>query len=93
MGHKIFAVYDSKAAAYLPPWISENAATAIRRFEASVQNPETDFARFPGDYTLFELGDWDQHSGEIRMNQAHTNLGTALSYLQNNRMNTEGNNE
>lgn len=84
MGHKIFAVYDSKAGAYLPPWTSNNAATASRRFEASLENRESDFARFPADYTLFQIGSWDEEFGVITMDGAPTNLGTALSYTKEN---------
>jgi len=77
---KIFAVYDSKAEAFLPPWIEKSAGTALRRFEATTKNPESDFGRFPADYTLFELGDWIETAGEIRMHNAKKNLGLALEY-------------
>lgn len=80
--HKIFAIYDSKAGAYLPPWTSTNAATAARRFEASLESKESDFARFPADYTLFQIGSWDEEFGVMEMDQAPTNLGTALSYIK-----------
>lgn len=77
---KIFAVYDSKAEAFLPPWTATTTAVAIRRFEATAQQPESDFARFGADYTLFELGDWHENKGEVRMHEAKLNLGTALQF-------------
>lgn len=82
--HKIFAVYDSKAEAHLPPFTSLTTAVAIRQFQATVDNLESDFARFPGDYTLFELGEWDQNTGNITMHEAKRNLGTALEHRTNN---------
>lgn len=80
---KIFAVYDSKAEAFLPPWVAKTTAVALRRFEATAQNPESDFAQFGADYTLFELGDWLENTGEIRLNEAKHNLGTALQFHVN----------
>ena len=84
MTHKIFAVYDSKAEAHLPPFASLTTAVAIRQFEATVRNLESDFARFPGDYTLFELGTWNQQLGVITMHEAKLNLGTALEHQAQN---------
>lgn len=82
MTHKVFAIYDSKAEAHLPPFTSLTTAVAIRQFQATVANLESDFARFPADYTLFELGTWDQLDGQIQMYEAKMNLGTALEHKQ-----------
>lgn len=52
----ICSVYDSKAEGFLPPFFMRNAAMAVRAFEAMCRDQGSDFARFPEDYALLELG-------------------------------------
>lgn len=79
---KVFSVYDVKAEAYLPPWVAQTTAVALRRFEATAGEPNSDFARFAADYTIFEIGEWNEDNGSIVMYEAKHNLGTALQFLQ-----------
>lgn len=64
---KVYAIFDSKACAYLVPFFCPNRAVAMRSFTRAVMDEESDFHRFAGDYTLFELGEWDQDHGQISM--------------------------
>jgi len=75
---KIFSVYDSKAEYYAQPQFSENKATALRAFHALCNDMETQISKHPGDYTLFQIGDFDERTGTIKGDEAKTNLGTAL---------------
>lgn len=75
---KIFSVYDSKAEAYIRPFFSKNAQTAMRDFATAANDQTTAFHRNAGDYTLFEIGEWDEQTGVIKTNDIKTNLGTAL---------------
>ncbi len=77
---KIFSVYDSKAEAYLQPIFCKTTAVAVRMFEAAAADAGHDFGKFSGDYTLFELGEWDEQVGEFAVYGAQVNLGTALSF-------------
>lgn len=63
MMHSLFTVYDSKAAAYLPPFTSQNEGTAVRSIMATLRNSEHPFALNPEDFTLFYLGDFDDQTG------------------------------
>lgn len=78
---KIFTVYDSKAEAFLTPFFSQTTATAIRSFEQAANDPQHQFHLHPGDYTLFEIGEWHEIEGQLVMNQTHLNLGTAITYI------------
>lgn len=59
MVHLICAVYDSKVAAYFPPFFVRHEAMAQRWFLEQCGNEQHDFHKFPEDYTLFELGSFD----------------------------------
>lgn len=78
---KIFAIYDSKAEAYLTPFFSPTKATALRSFAQAANQSESDFHRFASDYHLFELGTWDERKGQITPHKAITSLGCALEYI------------
>ncbi|UYD39214.1 MAG: nonstructural protein [Wigfec virus K19_151] len=62
---KIFTVHDSKAQAYLPPFYMRTKGEAIRAFETTVKDTNSQFNKYPQDYTLVELGEFDDNTGSI----------------------------
>jgi len=83
MEHQLYAVYDSKAEAFLPPFIMPNTATALRAFKAAAENEQHQFYAHAADYTLFGLGYFDDSTGKIQSLDVHENLGTALTLREN----------
>lgn len=77
----VFSIYDLKAEAYLRPFFSPTRAMAMRSFEDTVNSPDSMMNAHPDDFTLFELGSWDQLAGSITMYEQKVGLGTALQYL------------
>ncbi len=75
---KVFQAFDSKANAYLQPFYSATAGTAMRAFIDAAQNEEHQFHKYAADFTLFETGTWDEFTGQHTNLKAHLNLGTAL---------------
>ncbi len=82
---KIFSVFDSKAEAFLQPFFSVNRAVALRSFAQACQDSQSDFHRFAGDYTLFEIGEWSAADGILVQYEAKLNLGLASQYLNESR--------
>jgi len=80
--HKVFSVFDSKAKAWLPPFISPNAAVAIRSFEAAANQAGHDFNRFAGDFILFEVGEWSEVNGELLNIPTKVSLGVAVEFIK-----------
>lgn len=80
---KVFSIYDSKAEAFLRPFFERTAQTAIRAFAAAVNDPETDFGRYPADYTLFEIARWDEANGQILPMKTARSLGLGVEHLEN----------
>lgn len=81
MKQKVFAVYDSKVECYLNPFLMQTKGQAIRSWTDTVVDPKSSFHRHPGDYTLFELGEFDPATGIVTMHKAHINLGTAAEVM------------
>lgn len=62
---KVFAIYDSKAEAYLQPFFMANKGTAIRAIADILTKPDHSFSKYPEDFTLFELGEYDDSNGKM----------------------------
>ena len=75
---KYFAIHDQAAGAYLTPFYAPTNAHAVRSFRAALEDPETMFSKFPGDYTLFELGRWNEETGHHMDLKVANNLGNGL---------------
>lgn len=61
------AVYDEKAEAYLPPFYVAAPGQAIRLFEDSCNDKESQFGKHPGDYKLYRVGEFDDATAEFSM--------------------------
>lgn len=77
---KVFAIYDSKAEAYLPPFFCSSKGVAIRMFSDAASDGTHNFCKHSSDYTLFELGSFDDNSALFLMHPAPVPLGTALEH-------------
>lgn len=65
MRKTMFAVYDSKMEAYMAPFPCVKKAEAVRWFTELCMDERHHFAKFPEDYVLFEVGTWDEDSGQL----------------------------
>jgi len=66
MINKVFTVHDIKAEAYLPPFFFPTAAMAHRAFTQAVNSTDHQFAATPEDFTLLEIGEFDDETGELK---------------------------
>lgn len=78
---KVYCVYDSKAENYGTPFMYDNRALALRAFSEVLTQPDHPMSKYPADFTLFEVGEWDKTDGIMIMLEAKINLGTALEYV------------
>lgn len=65
---KLFAVFDSKAALFGQPFSDQQEGSAIRNFSDAVNdasNPNNMWNRHPEDFSLFQVGEFDNNSGEL----------------------------
>lgn len=79
---KIFTVYDQKVESYFPPFFERSKGAAIRAFEQSINDPSHTFAKYPQDYCLFELGEYDDQHATIDMHPAPVSLGLAIEFTK-----------
>lgn len=81
MRYKVFSVYDSAIQCYKQPFLCLSRGEALRSWMQAVTDKELPFHQSPADYTLFEIGEYDDHSGAYSMLEAKVNLGTATQAM------------
>lgn len=62
---KVFSIYDSKAEVFAIPVFFRNAGEAIRAFQTAVGDAESPYCQHPEDYSLHEIGSFDEDSGAL----------------------------
>lgn len=76
----VFAIYDSQVCAYLNPFVTSHPSLAKRSFQAVATDPRSQIYNHPQDFTLFEVGEWDDETGLVRAYDRHINHGLATIY-------------
>lgn len=61
----IVSVYDHKQRAYSSPVVCKNAADGVRSFLHGRSDPQSMLSKFPEDYELHSLGEFDSETGRI----------------------------
>lgn len=80
MKFKVFSIYDSKAAAFLTPFFLRHEGEAQRIFGTLAVDPEHQFCLHAADFTLFQIGEFDDLTASLTELPAHVNMGNALVY-------------
>lgn len=79
---KIYTVYDSKTESYLKPFFLLSPGEALRGFIDIANDKNTAIGLHPEDYTLFELGEWEDSHATFEMHSTPISLGVALEFLK-----------
>ena len=79
MKHKMFVIYDEKAQAYLQPWFLHQSGMATRVFSDCINDPEHNFGRHPEDYTLFNIGEFDDSNANINLHPPKS-MGNGIEF-------------
>ncbi len=77
---KIFGIYDSKVGAYLQPFFMQSPGAAIRALTDLVRDPTHNFAKYSEDFTLFELGSYDDVNSKFDLLNTPHSLGILVEF-------------
>lgn len=78
---KAYAIWDEKASCYLQPAFHPTKGLAIREFTDIVKNPGNPINKYPGDFTLFEIGEYDNENAKLLPHPAPISIGTATEFI------------
>lgn len=72
------AVYDQAVGAYATPFFTKSRGEAVRSWLDVCNDPKSQMFIHPTDFTLLELGVYDDSNGTFENHQTPISLGTAL---------------
>lgn len=79
MIHNLYSVFDTKAEAYLPPFVMQTDEQAKRAIANAVNDTNHEFCKNPDDYILYAVGSFDDSIGTI-VQEKIMSLGVARDF-------------
>lgn len=79
---KIYSVYDTKVRVFHAPFFTPSRTEAERFLCRAVKDLASDYKEFTSDYVLFELGEFDNESGDFVIHQAPQNFGPLTQFQE-----------
>ena len=80
MQSMIFTIYDDKAEVYLPPFTFKTVGEALRAFADSANDVTHAFCKYPQDFTLFNVGGFDDANASFAILPTPVAIGKAIEY-------------
>lgn len=59
------AIYDNKSEIFLGANVARSTADFIRSVQVEAKNPQSMLHKFPSDYELYVISQWDEKEGVI----------------------------
>ncbi len=81
MRHRAFSIFDQKAKAYMTPFYMSEVGMATRAFTDMVNKDDHPMSAHPEDYVLFEVGQFDDVSGQVSAYEGPELVVTALQVV------------
>lgn len=86
MKSKVYSIYDSAAKAFMQPFYQAGKGTAFRAFQDVVNTKDHPIHKHPKDYTLFELGEFDDETAGFVFHTAPERVVSAVEVLDDKPM-------
>lgn len=65
MKRLVLSLRDTKAEVFLPPFYVPTVGVAYRQLQDELRRPESELAKHPDDYVVYEVGVWDDVTGSF----------------------------
>lgn len=79
MKTKLYAIKD-KRIEFGPLYEDKNDASALRNFEELIRKGDSLANRYPDDFELYYMGEYDRDTGEVKSEVRY--MDTAKNYIQ-----------
>lgn len=78
----MYTVYDRKVGAHLPIFFARSDDEAVRMLKETMLQGDSPFVKWPEDYHLYRLGEFEDTTGEIITDDKPVPLQSAFEILQ-----------
>ena len=83
----LFAIWDDKAQAFMPPWAMTTRGLALRSFGELANQEGHNIFNHPQDFRLFEIGTFNSATGRVEpLETGPHDLGMALQFKESPEM-------
>lgn len=62
---KLFTIRDAKVGVYRTVMYHVHVGDALRTFQEMANDPQCNIAKYPDDFSLYQVGEFDEDSGQI----------------------------
>lgn len=80
MKSKVFTVYDSKTQVFRAPFHMRNEGEALRAWQSIANDENSEIGKYPEDFSLLEIGEYDDETGQFDQTEKFKSYGTAAGY-------------
>lgn len=77
---QVFEIYDLKGLYYDRPFFMKSKGDALREWQTVANDESTKMGKFPEDFCLYHIGEFDEQTGKIDQFKNHVSLGKAAEY-------------
>ncbi|WNK12764.1 MAG: nonstructural protein [Microvirus sp.] len=81
MVNGMYSVFDTKTSVYSPPFVARNQYDAIRMVRQLLDEKQANPAKYPMEFALFHIGDWDDEHGVVACPPAPRSLGLLSEFV------------
>lgn len=78
METKIYTIFDTKTSAYMQPFFARTDGDAKRMIVETAKDTKTNLHQYPGDFTLFRIGTFNDQDGKVEAYKVYENLGNVI---------------
>lgn len=62
---QVYAIWDRKSSFYRFPHFTRDEGSALRSFETAAMDEKTEVGKYPDDFDLARIGDFDENTGVL----------------------------
>lgn len=76
----VFSVFDAKVGAYAQPFFMRSRGEALRGWQDVANDASTQICKYSSDFSLMEIGEYDDSTGQFTNTPTPLSLGTAAQF-------------
>lgn len=76
-----YSIYDRKANCYNTPFFSQTDGVAVRNFQDLVSDTRSTVYRYPDDFSLYKVGEFNETSGALIPLDAPSHISNASEFV------------
>lgn len=76
----VYSIYDAKVKFFDRPLFMRNRGEALRAWEQAANDEKTSISAHPSDFSLMEIGEFDDQTGKIESFAVPESLGLAVQF-------------